>query len=187
MIKIIQLNMKKKPNNEDSSLKWVIESFVLTFILSGVASYVSSNGVSKLDVFAAILILLLVIFMGIIFDVIGVAVTVAEPSDFHAKATKKVDGAAKSIKLIKNGTKVASICADVIGDICGVLSGAISAMISIRIIENYSISSNIQFIVSALVAAITVSGKALGKNIAKSESTKIVHFVGIVMDKFSRK
>ena len=178
--------MKNKTSNDDSSLKWVIESFILTFILSGVASFVSSNGVSKLNVFSAILILLLVIFIGIIFDAVGVAVTIAEPSDFHAKATKKVDGATKSIKLIKNGTKVASICADVIGDICGVLSGAISAMISIRIIENYSVSSNIQFIVSALVAALTVSGKAFGKNIAKKESTKIVHFVGIVIDKVSK-
>lgn len=180
--------MRNKINNGDeSSLKWVIESFILTFILSGISSYVSTNGVSKLNIVAAILILVLVIFIGIIFDIIGVAVTVAEPSDFHAKATKKADGAAKSIKLIRNGTKVASICADVIGDICGVLSGAISAMISIRIIDIYSISSNIQFIISALVAALTVSGKAFGKNIAKNESTKIIHFVGIVMDKFSRK
>lgn len=180
--------MKNKTNNNDeSSLKWVIESFILTFILSGAISFVSSNGVAKLNIITAILILLLVIFIGIIFDLIGVAVTVAEPSDFHAKATKKADGAAKSIKLIKNGTKVASICADVIGDICGVLSGAISAMISIRIIENYSLSGNIQFIISALVAAITVSGKAIGKNIAKNESTKIVHFVGIVMNKFSKR
>lgn len=177
-------NMKvKKQGKDEDSIKWVIESFALTFILSGVASFISSKGVSKLNIFFAILILILVIFIGIIFDLIGIAVTVAEPSDFHAKATKKANGATKSIKLIKNGTKVASICADVIGDICGVLSGAISAMISIRIIEMYGVTSNIQFIVSALVAAITVSGKALGKSIAKNESTKIVHFTGIVLDK----
>ena len=166
-------------------MKWIIESFVLTFFLSGIASFVSSKGVSKLNIVMAILILILVILTGIIFDLIGVAVTVAEPSDFHAKATKKVNGATKSIKLIKNGTKVASICADVIGDICGVLSGAISAMIAIRISEMYSISNNIQFIISALVAAFTVSGKAFGKSLAKKESTKIVHFVGIMLDKNS--
>lgn len=177
----------KNQNKEDSSLKWVIESFILTFILSGVASFISSNGVSKLNIFLAILILFLVIFLGIVFDLIGVAVTVAEPSDFHAKATKKASGAAKSIKLIKNGTMVASICADVIGDICGVLSGAISAMISVRIIEMYGVSSNTQYIISALVAALTVSGKAFGKTIAKSESTKIVHYVGIFLDKLKKK
>lgn len=173
----------KKQNKDESSIKWVIESFALTFVLSGVASFISSNGVSKLNIFLAILILILVILIGIVFDLIGVAVTVAEPSDFHAKATKKADGATKSIKLIKNGTKVASICADVIGDICGVLSGAISAMVSIRIIEIYGLSNNIQFIISALVAALTVSGKALGKTIAKNNSTEIVHYVGIFLDK----
>lgn len=174
---------QKKQNKEESQMKWVIESFALTFVLSGVASFVSSKGVSKLNIFMALLILILVIFIGILFDLIGVAVTVADPSDFHAKATKKASGAVKSIKLIKNGTMVASICADVIGDICGVLSGAISAMISIRISEIYGVSSNIQFIISALVAALTVSGKALGKTIAKKESTKIVHFVGIILDR----
>ena len=174
---------QKKQNKDESQMKWVIESFVLTFLLSGIASFVSSKGVSKLNIFMALLILVLVIFIGILFDLIGVAVTVADPSDFHAKATKKASGAVKSIQLIKNGTMVASICADVIGDICGVLSGAISAMISIRISEIYGVSSNIQFIISALVAALTVSGKALGKTIAKKESTKIVHFVGIILDR----
>ena len=38
--------------------------------------------------------------------------------DFHAKATKKADGAKTSLNLIKNATKVANVCADVIGDIC---------------------------------------------------------------------
>ena len=60
--------------------------------------------------------------MGIFFDIIGVAVTVANEHEFHAKATKKVKGSKDSIKLIRNAPKVANICADVIGDICGVLS-----------------------------------------------------------------
>lgn len=175
----------KNQNKEKSSMKWIAESFGLTFILSGIASFISSNGVSKLNIIFAILILIIVIFIGILFDLIGVAVTVAEPSDFHAKATKKANGATKSIKLIKNGTKVASICADVIGDICGVLSGAISAMISVKISKIYGVSDNVQFIISALVAALTVSGKAYGKDVAKKKSTQIVHYVGIALDKIN--
>ena len=174
--------MKEKQNN--SHIKWVIESFIVTFILSGVISYISTNGVSSLNVFWALIILLLVILIGIFFDIVGVAVTVANEGDFHAKATKKAKGAKTSLKLIKNASKVANICADVIGDICGVISGAISTMIAMKLISSHNLSSNIQFIISALVASLTVGGKALGKDIAKKESTRIVHIAGIVLNKF---
>lgn len=174
--------MKEKENN--SHIKWVIESFILTFILSGLISYISSNGVSNLNIFWAIIILILVILIGICFDIVGIAVTVADEGHFHAKATKKIEGAKTSLKLIKNASKVANICADVIGDICGVVSGAISTMIAMKLIGNYGLPNNIQFLISALVASLTVSGKALGKDIAKKESTPIVHITGIILNKF---
>ena len=128
-----------------------------------------------------------IIGIGIFFDIIGVAVTVANEHEFHAKASKKIEGSKASIKLIRNAPKVANICADVIGDICGVLSGAISALIAMKITEQFGLSFNIQFILSATVAALTVGGKALGKGVANNNSTKIVHAVGIVLNKFSRK
>ena len=106
-------------------------------------------------------ILIIVIFIGILFDIVAVAVTVGKESDFHAKASKKIKGAKTSIKLIRNSARVANICADVIGDIAGVLSGAISAMISLKVTEQFAFSFNIQFIISAFVASLTVGGKAL--------------------------
>lgn len=177
----------KKTKKEDSKLKWIIQVFIITFILSICFSYISTNGVTHLSIIPAILILLLVVLIGIIFDIIGVAVTVADENEFHAKATKKVEGSKKSLSLIKNSAKVANICADVIGDICGVLSGAISAMVAIKLSEILQITGNLQFIISAIVAAITVSGKAIGKEIANNNSTKIVHSVGTVLNKFNKK
>lgn len=181
--------MKKNQDNkkEHSNTKWVIQSFIITFILSVIFSYASTNGVSNLSLIPATLILVLVIILGIFFDIIGVAVTVANEEEFHAKATKKVKGSKDSIKLIKNAPKVANICADVIGDICGVLSGAISALISIKIASELKMPFDMQFILSALVSALTVSGKAFGKEIANKKSTEIVHKVGIVLNKFSKK
>lgn len=172
---------------ENSEIKWFIQVFIMTFALSMIFSYISANGVSSLSLIPAIFILILVIAVGILFDIVGVAVTVANEDEFHAKATKKIKGSKDSIKLIRNAPKVANICADVIGDICGVLSGAISALISMKITEQFGMSFNIQFILSAIVAALTVGGKALGKGIANKNSTKIVHAVGIVLNKFSKK
>ena len=175
---------KSSKESDHSKFKWFIEVFILTFVLSICFSYISTNGVSHLNLVASILILILVIAVGIVFDIIGVAVTVANEEEFHAKATKKVKGAKTSIKLIKNAAKVANICADVIGDICGVLSGAISAMIASKITERFGV--NLQFVISAMVASLTVGGKALGKEIANKNSTPIVHCVGTFLNKFQK-
>ena len=174
---------KTEKTKDHSNTVWFIKVFISTFILSMIFSYVSANGVSRLGLVPAILILVLVIAIGIFFDIVGVAVTVANEHEFHAK---KVKGSKDSIKLIRNATKVANICADVIGDICGVLSGAISALISVKITEQFGLNFNLQFILSATVAALTVGGKAIGKGVANEKSTKIVHAVGIVMNKFSK-
>ena len=171
----------KNKEKDHSKIKWFIQVFIITFILSICFSYISTYGVSNLNLISSIIILIAVIGVGILFDIIGVAVTVAKEEEFHAKATKKVEGAKTSLKLIKNASKVANICADIIGDVCGVLSGAVSAMIAAKLAENTG--ANLQFIISAIVASLTVGGKAIGKEIANKNSTKIVHFVGMMLRK----
>ena len=166
--------------NKDS-LRWFIIIFITTFVLSITFSYISTNALNSLEVLPAIVILIAVILVGIVFDIIGVAITVANEHEFHAKATKKAKGSKASLFLIRNSAKVANICADVIGDICGVLSGAISAIVASHLASQYGISFNLQFILSAMVASLTVGGKALGKNFAQKNSTQIVYAVGKIM------
>ena len=60
-------------------------------------------------------------------------------------------------------------------------------MISIKISTQLHLPFDIQFVLSAFVSALTVSGKAFGKDIANRKSTEIVHKVGIVLNKFSKK
>jgi len=171
----------KNKEKDHSKIKWFIQVFITTFMLSICFSYISTYGVANLDLVSSIIILIIAIGIGIIFDIIAVAITVAKEEEFHAKASKKVDGAKTSLKLIKNASKVANICADVIGDVCGVLSGAVSAMIAAKLAENTG--ANLQFIISAIVASLTVGGKALGKEVANKNSTKIVHFVGTMLSR----
>ena len=184
------MNKQRNSSKEDkellkkiSDIKWFISVFITTFILSITFSFISTNSISKLSLFPAIIILFLVILLGIFFDIIAVAVTVADEHEFHAKASKKVIGAKTSVKLIRNSAKVSNFCADVIGDICGVLSGAISALISIKITDAFTLNFNIQFLISALVSSLTVFGKAIGKNIAQNNCSKIVHTVSVILNK----
>ena len=158
--------------NKDS-LRWFIIIFITTFVLSITFSYISTNALNSLEVLPAIVILIAVILVGIVFDIIGVAITVANEHEFHAKATKKAKGSKASLFLIRNSAKVANICADVIGDICGVLSGAISAIVASKMASQYGISFNLQFILSAMVASLTVGEKHLVKILHKKTQHKL--------------
>lgn len=177
----------KKENSEKSDLSWFIIIFVTTFLLSILFSYISTTAINNLEIVPAIVILLVVIFVGILFDIVGVSVTVAREEGFHAKASKKITGAKTAIKLIRNSSKVANICADVIGDICGVLSGAISAIVTIKITEKMGLTFDLQFIISAVVASLTVGGKAIGKEIAKKYNNEIINFISKIEYLWKRK
>ena len=174
----------KETKKEKWKYSWAVQALFITFALSLLFSFISTNAINNLSLIPAIIILLIVIALGVITDIIGVAVTVGNEEDFHAKASKKIKGAKSSIKLIRNSAKVANICCDVIGDVCGVLSGAISAMLAVKIAEILNININTNFLISAVVAAVTVGSKAAGKVIGQEHSTEIVHIVGTMLNRF---
>ncbi len=64
----------------------------------------------------AIIVLAVFIALGIVFDMIGVAVTAADPKPFHSMAAHKEKGAKEAIRLLKNANQVSSFCNDVVGD-----------------------------------------------------------------------
>lgn len=107
--------MKKEEKKPHS---WVITIAITTFVLSLFFSYISNTAIAGLNVLPGIFILILVILIGVFFDLLGVAVTIAKEDEFHARASKKIKGSKTAIKLIRNSEKVSNVCADVIGDIC---------------------------------------------------------------------
>lgn len=175
-----------KKKTENSVLKWFVTISIITFVLSLFFSYLSTESIKDIPIIPGILILILVVLIGIFFDIIGVAVTIAEEDSFHSMASKKVKGSKTAIKLIRNSHKVSNFCADVIGDISGVLSGSISAIIALKITEYYGLDFNLQVIISALVASLTVGGKALGKSIAKKYNNEIVNLVSKFLHLFKK-
>ena len=177
----------RKERKASSNVKWTITVLILTFFLSLFFSYIATEPISNLNLIPASIVLIAVILIGIFFDIIAVAVTVAGEDNFHAKATKKIKGAKTSIRLIRNSSRVSNFCADVIGDICGVLSGSIGALISVKIMNFYGLEFNIQFLIGALVASITVGGKAIGKNIAINNSEAIIDMVSKILNIFKRR
>lgn len=169
---------KDSKSKSNSNLSWIITAFILTFVLSLLFSFISNVAINGLNIIPATLVLILVILLGIVFDLIGVATTIAKEEEFNSMAAKKIRGSKEAIKIIRNSPKVSNFCADVIGDICGVLSGSLSALITLKLADKFGIDSDtIQVLLSAVVASLTVGGKAITKGIAKKHPTQIVFFV----------
>ena len=165
------------------TIRWVVTIFFVTIVISGVISLVSDEIMSRSGIGLAFVILFAIVLLGIMFDIIGVAVTAADEKPFHAMASRKVSGARESLKLLRNSDRVSSICCDVVGDICGVVSGAASATIAALIIvsSNFGWPQIVTLGMSALVAGMTVGGKAIGKGVAIGSATKIVQTVGRIL------
>ena len=164
----------------NKTIRWVSAIFFITIFISGTITLISDQLMSRSSMGVAFLILLLIVLIGIIFDIIGVAVTSADEKPFHSMASRKVPGAMESIRLLRNAERVSSICNDVVGDICGVVSGSASATIAVQILSNFEFSwpQVVSLVMSALVAGLTVAGKAIGKTFAIGSCTDIVALVG---------
>ena len=162
--------------------QWVVTIFVMTILISGTISLVSDEVMANSSVVVAFCILLAIIFLGILFDIIGMAVATADEKPFHSMAARKVPGAQESIRLLRNAERVSSICNDVVGDICGIVSGTTSAVIVAALLRDFSTTSILISIgVTALISGFTIGGKALGKTVAIKDCTAVVYRVARIM------
>ena len=172
--------------NKNSKIKWVITVTFLAFFISFIFSFSSNTIMPKVNLFVGIIILLLFIAIGIVFDMIGVAVTSTDEEPLHAMSSKKIKGAKKAVS--KNADKVSSFCNDVIGDICGIVSGSAGVTISTSLSEKLNTSVLYTgLVITALTAALTIGGKAFFKSIAIKNSNQIVHMTAKVLSIFEKK
>ncbi|NLJ79110.1 MAG: hypothetical protein GX329_07085 [Tissierellia bacterium] len=158
------------------NIRWVVLITIWTFIMAIIFTIITEGLVKNLNMLLAFIILILIISIGIFFDIVGIAVTTAEEKPFHAMASNRIGEAKYAIRLVRNASQVSNFCNDVIGDISGIVSGAIGATIIYKLTNIYSIANAgiLSIIVTALIAAFTVGGKALGKTIAISNSETII-------------
>ncbi len=170
------------------TIRWVVTVFFTTLVVSGLIGLVSDEVMASSSLPVAFAILLFIVLLGIVFDIIGMAVATADEKPFHSMAARKVPGAQEAIRLLRNAERVSSICNDVVGDICGVVSGSASATIAALILTHVDTGwpRGVSLVMSSLVAGLTVGGKAIGKTFAVSSCTQIVHTVGRILGAWNR-
>lgn len=170
--------MKKHDN-------WILIVFILTFILSIIFSAISNVMAATFNEVVLFIILILTISFGILFDVIGTGVISANEASFHALNSRKIKGAKQGLFLIKNSSRISSVCNDIVGDVCGIISGALGAMISISLSTRFNISNTvIAILVSAFISSMTVGGKAIFKKVALTKADSITLRVSKILSGF---
>lgn len=176
----VQIRRSEKVKKEKADGKWILEIFLLAFFISLFMSFLSEVTLPKVPLYIGIILVVFFILLGVLFDMIGVAVTASTEKVFHSMNARRVKGANIAVKFKKSADKVASFCNDVIGDICGVISGSAGVTIALSLSEKFHINVFIvTLIVTALIAALTIGGKAIGKSFA-------INKANIILYKFSK-
>ncbi len=178
----------EKREKKPARWRWTVQVVLMSMSLSAVMSFLSDEALDGAGLLLAFSVLALFILLGIVFDIIGVAVTAADERPFHSMAARKTPGARQAIALIRRANKVSSFCNDVVGDICGIISGSTAAVIVSRLqsVLNFR-SVVVSLVITAVVSGLTIGGKAMGKTFAINKSTRVLQIVGRVMAVFSRK
>jgi len=179
-------DLKKTKKKSNFNYKWVLIVTIVAFLLSLSFSSLADFIMKNVNVFLSTIILIIFIGLGVVMDIIGVAVTSADVKPFHSMSARKMKVGIVAVKLKKNAEKVSSICNDVIGDVCGILSGSAGAMIAANLADKISTFIPISLIITAIVAALTIGGKALCKGFAIAKSDVILYNFSKVLGMFYR-
>ena len=181
--------IKADKTDKNKNSRWVIFITLVTFTASMFLSYLTSEISNRLSWYFAILVLLVIIAIGIIFDILGMAITTADEIPFHALASKKIRGAKQAINLLRNAEKMSNFCNDVIGDIAGIISGSTTAVIVVYIVNLLRLNNDmaVSMILTATTAALTIGGKAIGKSFAINNANEIVFIFAKIISTFNLK
>lgn len=177
-------------NNKSSvSVSYIISVSAGSFLLAVFFFWLSQIIADKIQsLVLSVVFLSFIVLVGILADIIGVSVTAASEVPLHAKAAKRVPGAAEGVLLVRNADRVANLMNDVVGDIAGTVSGALGISLVVQLMTYWRGSSQLMLnmLLTALIAAVTVGGKAYGKRIALVHADDVIFIVGRFLNGIAR-
>ncbi|HKK82721.1 MAG TPA: hypothetical protein VJ958_00670 [Atribacterota bacterium] len=151
-------------------------------MLTILVALLSYSWIESISFFPAVVILIIIILIGVVSDMIGIAAAAADEKPFHAKASKKVFGAKKGLFLVKHANRVSNFMCDIIGDICGIISGSLGTIIVIKMVNNWQVPKSwIDLFILSLIASLTVGGKSFLKNYGIKKANEIILLVGKIL------
>lgn len=169
------IRKEEKKNKKKTNTKWIAMITFLAFIISIGFSFLAETIMPNVNIYIGIIIMFLFVFIGVIFDMVGVAVTAADETPFHSMNAKKIKGANVAVNFKKNASKTSTFCNDVIGDVCGIISGTAGVYIATKLSTSLDVSALIMsLLITGVISALTIGGKAICKSFAMNNSTTIL-------------
>ncbi|MCH5156934.1 MAG: Mg2+ and Co2+ transporter CorB [Clostridiales bacterium] len=188
------VEVKKKTKERASKKKkkrnlWPLKALLITLVLSAAVNAASTLVLDDSTWWLATILTVVIMLLGVVFDIIGTASTACDIQPFLAMASRKVKGAKLAVKLSQKSDVVSSVCCDIVGDVCGIVSGISAATLvffATSPVENLKISFLISVLVYAVISTLTITLKAIGKGIAVNKSNKIIFGVAKTLSIFRK-
>lgn len=171
--------------NWKHSVRWSVFISIVTFFLACIFSVVSTFVLDEATVAIGMIVVLMIVAIGIVFDMMGLASASAQEQPFHAMAAEKVTGSKQAIYIVRNADRFSNFCNDVIGDICGIISGTALTLVMVKLLgqameQDDTTYAVVTVVFSGVLSALMVGGKAIGKSISITYAIPIVLWMGKV-------
>ena len=182
---------KERPDKKKKKRNlWPLKAFLITLLLSAAVNAASTLVLDGASWWLATILTVVILLLGVVFDLIGTASTACDVQPFLAMASRKVKGAKLAVKLSKKSDVVSSVCCDIVGDVCGIVSGISAATLVFfatePVVDDVKIGFLISVIIYAVISTLTITLKAVGKGLAVSKANKIVFGVARVLSIFHK-
>ncbi len=152
----------------------------VAFVAGGLLVLPSQLGESALNPVLDLVVVIVVVAVGVLCDMVGVASTRAKEQPFLSRAAKRAPGARQSLHLVRHADRVATVMSDLVGDTMGTVAGALAAAMAVHLAEPRSIAAVTALAVGVL-SGVTVGLKALAKYVAVHRAQSVVALAGRVL------
>ncbi len=186
---------KKKDKDKSEKKKkkrnlWPVKAFFITLLLAAAVNTGSELVLTDSQWWLATILTVVILLLGVVFDVIGTAATACDVGPFHSMASRRVRGGKTAVRLAMKRDIVSSICCDIVGDICGIVSGVCGAALAVEAISGLDLGTVwnvvIKVVIYSVISTLTITFKAIGKNLAVKNANGIILGVAKVLSIFRK-
>lgn len=159
----------------------------LGFVIAVLVGLPSETLVSRLPAYLSIPIVLVIIALAVLFDMLGVAATAADPVPLHARSSKRGSGARQALWLIHRADRVASITMDIVGDVTAAVAGAAVVSIMLTLARPLGLPPTVLNALGiGIVTFLFIGAKGLEKGYSIRHANAIVHVAGVILEWIER-
>lgn len=177
----VDIKRKERDKNDKKKKKrnlWPLKAFFITLLIAAAVNTGSELMLTDSQWWLATILTVVILLLGVVFDIVGTAATACDIGPFHSMASRKVRGGKMAVRLAQKRDIVSSVCCDIVGDICGIVSGVCGAALASEAIDGLGLSVAwnlvIKVLIYSVISTLTITFKALGKNIAVKKANGII-------------